>query len=52
VFGLIWWINFDYMQPSSPPMPPERLMQIAGGGGLCWMGIGAFIMAKMINFEI
>jgi len=21
-------------------------------GGLCWMGIGAFIMAKMVNFEI
>jgi tight adherence protein B len=29
----------------------ERLM-IAGGGGLIWMGIGVFIMAKMIDFEI
>jgi tight adherence protein B len=29
----------------------ERLM-IAGGGGLVWMGIGVFIMAKMVNFEI
>jgi tight adherence protein B len=29
----------------------ERLM-VAGGGGLIWMGIGAFIMAKMIDFEI
>jgi tight adherence protein B len=29
----------------------QRLM-IAGGIGLVWMSIGAFIMAKMINFEI
>jgi tight adherence protein B len=29
----------------------ERLM-IAGTGGLIWMSIGAFIMAKMVNFEI
>ena len=29
----------------------ERLM-IAGVGGLVWMGIGVFIMAKMVNFEI
>jgi len=28
-----------------------RLM-IAGGGGLVWMGIGAFIMSRMVNFEI
>jgi tight adherence protein B len=25
---------------------------IAGGGGLVWMGIGVFIMAKMVDFEI
>ena len=25
---------------------------VAGLGGLCWMGIGVFIMAKMVNFEI
>jgi tight adherence protein B len=25
---------------------------ITGLGGLVWMCIGAFIMAKMINFEI
>ncbi len=48
VFGLIWWINGSYMQNF---FVDERLM-IAGGGGLVWMGIGAFIMAKMINFEI
>ena len=29
----------------------QRLM-VAGIGGLLWMGIGAFIMAKMVNFEI
>jgi tight adherence protein B len=29
----------------------ERLM-VAGFGGLIWMGIGAFIMKQMINFEI
>jgi tight adherence protein B len=29
----------------------ERLI-IAGGGGLVWMGIGAFIMKQMISFEI
>ena len=25
---------------------------VAGLGGLVWMSIGAFIMAKMVNFEI
>jgi tight adherence protein B len=29
----------------------QRLM-VAGLGGLIWMSIGAFIMAKMVNFEI
>jgi tight adherence protein B len=29
----------------------QRLM-VAGLGGLLWMGIGAAIMAKMVNFEI
>ena len=48
VFGLIWMINTSYMQGF---FIDERLM-IAGGGGLIWMGIGAFIMSRMINFEI
>jgi tight adherence protein B len=48
VFGLIYFINPDYMGKF---FLDERLM-IAGGGGLIWMGIGAMIMAKMINFEI
>jgi len=48
VFGLIWFINGAYMQNF---FIDQRLM-IAGGVGLVWMSIGAFIMAKMINFEI
>ncbi|MFT3968095.1 MAG: type II secretion system F family protein [Sphingobium sp.] len=56
VFGLISWINFDYMTPFYTPDPGGLfglgLMQIVGIGGMCWMAIGAFIMAKMVNFEI
>jgi len=48
VFGMIWFINNGYMMKF---FQDERLM-IAGGGGLIWMAIGAFIMAKMVNFEI
>ena len=48
VFGLIWFINGKYMQDF---FVEPRLM-IAGGFGLVWMGIGAFIMSRMINFEI
>ena len=29
----------------------ERLI-VAGLGGMVWMSIGGFIMAKMVNFEI
>ena len=48
VFGLIFFINPNYMGKF---FIDERLM-IAGGGGIVWMGIGAFIMSRMINFEI
>jgi len=48
VFGLIWFINNKYMMNF---FIDERLM-VAGGGGMVWMGLGAFIMAKMVNFEI
>ncbi|HEX8468294.1 MAG TPA: type II secretion system F family protein [Allosphingosinicella sp.] len=48
VFLLIWFINGEYMQNF---FVDERLI-IAGGGGLVWMGIGVFIMAKMVDFEI
>ena len=48
VFVMIWMINGTYMQKF---FIDERLM-VAGGGGMLWMAIGGFIMAKMINFEI
>lgn len=56
VFGLISWINFNYMSPFFTPDPEGlfglSLMQLIGIGGMCWMGIGVYIMAQMINFEI
>ena len=48
VFTLVWFINPKYMQGF---FVDERLM-VAGLGGLIWMSIGGFIMAKMVNFEI
>ena len=48
VFVMIWWISGDYMQRF---FVDQRLI-VAGMGGLLWMGIGGFIMAKMVNFEI
>jgi tight adherence protein B len=48
VFGLVWMINPHYMQGF---FSDQRLI-VAGIGGMVWMGIGAAIMAKMVNFEI
>ena len=48
VFTLVWMINPTYMGGF---FTDQRLM-VAGIGGIVWMGIGAFIMAKMVNFEI
>lgn len=48
VFGMIMWINPSYMGGF---FEDDRLI-IAGLGGLVWMSIGAFIMAKMVSFEI
>jgi tight adherence protein B len=48
VFGLIYYMNPEYLANF---FVDERLM-IAGLGGLIWMGLGVFIMAKMVNFEI
>ena len=45
---MIEWLNPHYLHPF---FVDERLM-VAGGGGLTWMAIGAFIMAKMVSFEI
>ncbi|HEX6409107.1 MAG TPA: pilus assembly protein TadB, partial [Sphingomicrobium sp.] len=48
VFGLIWWISPDYVGSF---FVDDRLI-VTGLGGLVWMSIGAFIMAKMVSFEI
>ena len=48
VFVLVWWISPDYMAHF---FTDQRLI-VAGAGGVVWMGIGVFIMAKMVNFEI
>jgi tight adherence protein B len=48
VFTLVWMINPGYMKDF---FVDQRLM-VAGLGGLIWMSIGVFIMAKMVHFEI
>ncbi len=48
VFAMIWFINPNYIGAF---FSDERLIVI-GLGGLGWMGIGVFIMAKMVSFEI
>lgn len=48
VFGMIMWVNPEYIGGF---FTDDRLI-VAGLGGLCWMGIGVFIMAKMVSFEI
>ena len=48
VFTLVWIMNPTYMHGF---FTDQRLI-VAGLGGLCWMSIGVFIMAKMVNFEI
>ena len=48
VFVLVWWVNPGYLTGF---FEDDRLI-VAGLGGLVWMSIGAFIMAKMVSFEI
>ena len=48
VFGMIYWINPDYIGGF---FVEDRLIA-TGLGGLVWMSIGAFIMGKMVSFEI
>lgn len=48
VFGMIWGINDHYVQSF---LVDPRLI-VAGLGGLVWISLGAFIMAKMVSFEI
>ncbi len=48
VFTMIWWINPKYLAGF---FTDERLI-VTGLGGAVWMSLGAFIMAKMVSFEI
>ncbi len=48
VFTLVFWMNPDYL---SGFFYEDRLI-VAGLVGLVWMSIGAFIMSKMVSFEI
>ena len=48
VFIMIYWVNPGYLGGF---FTDDRLI-VAGLGGLTWMSIGAFIMAKMVSFEI
>ncbi len=48
VFAMVWFVNPAYLAPF---FTDQRLI-IAGLGGMLWMSMGAFIMAKMISFEI
>lgn len=48
VFIMIYWVNPPYLGGF---FTDDRLI-VTGLGGLTWMSIGAFIMAKMVSFEI
>jgi tight adherence protein B len=48
VFGMIYWINPKYLGGF---FTDDRLI-VTGLGGMVWMSLGAFIMAKMVSFEI
>jgi tight adherence protein B len=48
VFAMITFLNPEYVAPF---FSDDRLI-VAGLGGLTWMSIGVFIMAKMVSFEI
>jgi len=48
VFLMINWVNPQYLAGF---FSDDRLI-ITGLGGLTWMAIGVFIMAKMVSFEI
>jgi tight adherence protein B len=48
VFAMISWVNPEYIGGF---FTDDRLI-VAGIGGLTWMSIGVFIMAKMVSFEI
>jgi tight adherence protein B len=48
VFGLIYWMDPEYLGGF---FTDDRLI-VTGLGGLVWMSLGVFIMAKMVSFEV
>jgi tight adherence protein B len=48
VFGMVWTVNPEYLGGFFY----EPRLIVAGIVGAVWMGIGVFIMAKMVSFEI
>ncbi len=48
VFGLIYTINDHYMQQFFT----NPTLIAVGLGAMCWMAMGAFVMSRMISFEI
>lgn len=48
VFGVVWSMNPGYLAGFFY----EQRLIVTGIGGLIWMSIGAFIMSRMISFEI
>ncbi len=48
VFTMVYWVSPEYLGGF---FTEDRLI-VAGLGGLTWMSIGVFIMAKMVSFEI
>jgi tight adherence protein B len=48
MFAILLTVNPTYMSAFWTDM---RMMMVAGGA-LCWMGIGVFMMYKMVNFEV
>ena len=48
VFLLIWFVNDNYMQAFFT----NQTLTVVGLGGMCWMAMGAFVMSRMIAFEI
>jgi tight adherence protein B len=48
VFIMVYLVNPEYMAGFFI----EPRLIVAGLGGMVWMSIGVFVMAKMVNFEI
>ncbi|MFC7048931.1 type II secretion system F family protein [Emcibacter nanhaiensis] len=46
--GILTMLNYDYMSV----LFTDPRGQVAMVGGLIWMGIGMFIISKLINFEV